>query len=48
MNRSRRLCSHTISNFRKVFNLKHLAILILALVGLPFLAAARRERLLAR
>ncbi len=46
MNRSRSLCSHASSNLRKLFNLKYLAILILAMAGLPFLAAAQEGTIL--
>ena len=38
MNRSRITCVELRSNSYKLFNLRYLAILILAMVGLPFLA----------
>ena len=41
MNRSKVTCVETRSNSFKIINLKYLAILILLLAGLPFLAAAQ-------
>src|SRR5260370_23977694 len=41
MNRSRITCVDTRSKSSKLFNLKYLAILILALAGLPFLDTAQ-------